>query len=513
MATDSILRPGELKEILLKEIQTADLAEIDVREVGTVLEVKDGIARIYGLTSAMAGEMLEFTSSETSEKVTGQALNLEEDNIGAVIFGDYLVLREGDEVRRTGRVLDVPVGPALVGRVVDALGRPVDGLGPVHTTQTRKVDIVAPGIIKRQPVKEPLQTGIKAIDSMIPIGRGQRELIIGDRGTGKTAIAIDTIINQKGEGVICVYVAIGQKSSTVAAVVERLKQHGAMDYSIVLVASAAEPAPMQYIAPFAGCAMAEYFMYDEKKATLCVYDDLSKQAAAYRQLSLVLRRPPGREAYPGDVFYLHSRLLERAAKLSNEMGGGSLTALPIIETQAGDVSAYIPTNVISITDGQIFLETDMFYSNVRPAINPGISVSRVGGSAQIKAMKQVAGRLRLDLAQYRELEAFSQFGSELDQATQKQLARGERVVEVLKQPQYLPMPVERQVMVIFAVTNGYLDDVAPEHIKAWEQGFLDFMVAQHPELGQEIRTRKVLADELAARLRAAIDEYKKIATR
>ena len=513
MATDSILRPGELKEILLKEIQTADLAELDVREVGTVLEVKDGIARIYGLTSAMAGEMLEFTSSETSEKVTGQALNLEEDNIGAVIFGDYLVLREGDEVRRTGRVLDVPVGPALVGRVVDALGRPVDGLGPVHTTQTRKVDIVAPGIIKRQPVKEPLQTGIKAIDSMIPIGRGQRELIIGDRGTGKTAIAIDTIINQKGEGVICVYVAIGQKSSTVAAVVERLKEHGAMDYTIVLTASAAEPAPMQYIAPFAGCAMAEYFMYDEKKATLCVYDDLSKQAAAYRQLSLVLRRPPGREAYPGDVFYLHSRLLERAAKLSNEMGGGSLTALPIIETQAGDVSAYIPTNVISITDGQIFLETDMFYSNVRPAINPGISVSRVGGSAQIKAMKQVAGRLRLDLAQYRELEAFSQFGSELDQATQKQLARGERVVEVLKQPQYLPMPVERQVMVIFAVTNGYLDDVAPEHIKAWEQGFLDFMVAQHPELGQEIRTRKVLADELAARLRAAIDEYKKIATR
>ena len=511
MATDSILRPGELKEILLKEIQSADLAEIDVREVGTVLEVKDGIARIYGLTSAMAGEMLEFTSSETSEKVTGQALNLEEDNIGAVIFGNYLVLREGDEVRRTGRVLDVPVGPALVGRVVDALGRPVDGLGPVHTTTTRKVDIVAPGIIKRQPVKEPLQTGIKAIDSMIPIGRGQRELIIGDRGTGKTAIAIDTIINQKGEGVICVYVAIGQKNSTVAAVVERLKEHGAMDYSIVVVASAAEPAPMLYIAPFAGCAMAEYFMYDEKQATLCVYDDLSKQAAAYRQLSLVLRRPPGREAYPGDVFYLHSRLLERAAKLANEMGAGSLTALPIIETQAGDVSAYIPTNVISITDGQIFLETDMFYSNVRPAINPGISVSRVGGSAQIKAMKQVAGRLRLDLAQYRELEAFAQFGSELDQATQKQLARGARVVEVLKQPQYRPMPVERQVMIIFAVTNGYLDDVAPEDIKAWEQGFLDFMEAQHPELGQEIRTRKLLPDELAARLRAAIDEYKKIA--
>src|SRR5213593_4412713 len=444
MASDSILRPGELKEILLREIQTADLAEIDVREVGTVLEVKDGIARIYGLTSAMAGEMLEFTSSETGEKVTGQALNLEEDNIGAVIFGDYLVLREGDEVRRTGRVLEVPVGSGLVGRVVDALGRPVDGLGPIQGTKTRKVDIVAPGIIKRQPVKE---------------------LLIGDRAIGKTAIAIDTIINQKGTGVICVYVAIGQKGSTVAAVVEKLKEFGAMDYTIVVLASASEPAPMQYIAPFSGCAMAEYFMYDEKKATLCVYDDLSKQAAAYRQLSLVLRRPPGREAYPGDVFYLHSRLLERAAKLSNEMGGGSLTALPIIETQAGDISAYIPTNVISITDGQIFLETDMFYSNVRPAINPGISVSRVGGSAQIKAMKQVAGRLRLDLAQYRELEAFSQFGSELDQATQKQLARGARVVEVLKQPQYQPMPVERRVMLIFAVTNGYLDDVAVPAIK------------------------------------------------
>jgi len=512
MATDSILRPGELKEILLKEIQAADLAELDVREVGTVLEVKDGIARIYGLTSAMAGEMLEFTASESGDKVVGQALNLEEDNIGAVIFGNYLELREGDEVRRTGRVLDVPVGPELVGRVVDALGRPVDGRGPIHTTKTRKVDIVAPGIIKRQPVKEPLQTGIKAIDSMIPIGRGQRELIIGDRAIGKTAIAIDTIINQKGEGVICVYIAIGQKNSTVAAVVERLKEHGAMDYTIVVVASASEPAPMQYIAPFSGCAMAEYFMYDEKKAALCIYDDLSKQAAAYRQLSLVLRRPPGREAYPGDVFYLHSRLLERAAKLSSEMGGGSLTALPIIETQAGDISAYIPTNVISITDGQIFLETDMFYSNVRPAINPGVSVSRVGGSAQIKAMKQVAGRLRLDLAQYRELEAFAQFGSELDQATQKQLARGARVVEVLKQPQYAPMPVEQQIMIIFAVTNGLLDDVAVEHIKAWEQGFRDFMSAQHRDVGEEIRGRKVLGDDLAARLRAAIAEYKQIAT-
>jgi F-type H+/Na+-transporting ATPase subunit alpha len=508
MATDSILRPGELKNLLLKEIQAADLADIDVREVGTVLEVKDGIARIYGLTSAMAGEMLEFTVSATGEKITGLALNLEEDNIGAVIFGDYLVLREGDEVRRTARVLEVPVGPALVGRVVDALGRPVDGLGPIHTTKTRKVEIIAPGIIKRQPVKEPLQTGIKAIDSMIPIGRGQRELIIGDRGTGKTAIAIDTIINQKGQGVICVYIAIGQKNSTVAAVVERLKEHDAMEYTIVVVASASEPAPMQYIAPYAGCTMAEYFMYDEKKATLCVYDDLSKQAAAYRQLSLVLRRPPGREAYPGDVFYLHSRLLERAAKLSDEMGGGSLTALPIIETQAGDVSAYIPTNVISITDGQIFLETDLFYSNVRPAVNAGISVSRVGGNAQIKAMKQVAGRLRLDLAQYRELEAFAQFGSELDPATQRQLARGARVVEVLKQPQYQPMPVEQQVIVIFAVTSGLIDDIEVPKIKEWEAGLLEFIAAQHPKIAEEIRTKKALSDDLSGRLRKAVEEYK-----
>jgi F-type H+-transporting ATPase subunit alpha len=513
MATDSILRPGELKNVLLREIQAADLAEIDVREVGTVLEVKDGIARIYGLTSALAGEMLEFTASETGERVIGQALNLEEDNIGAVIFGDYLVLREGDEVRRTGRVLEVPVGAALVGRVVDALGRPVDGLGPVATTTTRKVDIVAPGIIKRQPVKEPLQTGIKAIDSMIPIGRGQRELIIGDRGTGKTAIAIDTIINQQGQGVICVYVAIGQKRSTVAAVVDKLKSVGAMEYTIVVLASASEPAPMQYIAPFAGCAMAEYFMYDERKATLCVYDDLSKQAAAYRQLSLVLRRPPGREAYPGDVFYLHSRLLERAAKLADDQGGGSLTALPIIETQAGDVSAYIPTNVISITDGQIFLETDMFYSNVRPAINPGISVSRVGGSAQIKAMKQVAGRLRLDLAQYRELEAFAQFGSELDQTTQRQLARGSRVVEVLKQPQYQPMPVERQILIIFAVTNGFLDDVDVGKIRDWEGAFHEFMAAQHPQIGEEVRTRRVLSDDLTARIRAAIEEFRALGSR
>ncbi len=513
MASDTILRPGELKDILLKEIQAADLAAIDVREVGTVLEVKDGIARIYGLTSAMAGEMLEFSSSETGEKITGLALNLEEDNIGAVILGDYLQLREGDEVRRTARVLEVPVGKALVGRVVDALGRPVDGLGPIRTTATRKVEVVAPGIIKRQPVKEPLQTGIKAIDSMIPIGRGQRELIIGDRGTGKTAIAVDTIINQKGQGVICVYIAIGQKNSTVAGVVERLKEHGAMDFTIVVVASASEPAPMQYIAPYSGCTMAEHFMYEEKAATLCIYDDLSKQAAAYRQLSLVLRRPPGREAYPGDVFYLHSRLLERAAKLSDEMGGGSLTALPIIETQAGDVSAYIPTNVISITDGQIFLETDLFYSNIRPAVNAGISVSRVGGNAQIKAMKQVAGRLRLDLAQYRELEAFAQFGSELDPATQKQLARGARIVEILKQPQYRPMPVQQQVMIIFAVTNGHLDDVDVANVRAWETGFHEFIAAQHAALADEIRTKRALSDDLTARLRKAIEQYKAMGSR
>src|SRR5258707_10738551 len=405
MATDSILRPGELKNLLLKEIQAADLADIDVREVGTVLEVKDGIARIYGLTSAMAGEMLEFTVSASGEKITGLALNLEEDNIGAVIFGDYLELREGDEVRRTARVLEVPVGPAMVGRVVDALGRPVDGLGPIHTTKSRKVEIVAPGIIKRQPVKEPLQTGVKAIDSMIPIGRGQRELIIGDRGTGKTAIAVDTIINQKGQGVICVYVAIGQKNSTVAGVVERLKEHDAMAYTIVVVSSASEPAPMQYIAPYSGCSMAEYFMYDEKKATLCIYDDLSKQAAAYRQLSLVLRRPPGREAYPGDVFYLHSRLLERAAKLSDEMGGGSLTALPIIETQAGDGSGHHSTEVNSITQRQIFLESDLFNAGIRPAMSVGNSVSRVGGAAQTKAMRSVVGSLKVDLAQFRDLEA------------------------------------------------------------------------------------------------------------
>ena len=510
MATDSILRPGELKDVLLKEIEAADLQPLDTQEVGTVLEVKDGIARVYGLGSAMAGEMLEFNASETGATVTGLALNLEEDNIGAVILGDYLPLREGDEVRRTGRVLEVPVGPALVGRVVDPLGNPVDGLGPIATDKRRKVEIKAPGIVERQPVKEPLQTGIKAVDSMIPIGRGQRELIIGDRGTGKTAIAIDTIINQQGEGVICVYVAIGQKNSTVAAVVERLKERGAMDYSIVVVAGASDPAPMQFISPYSGCTMAEYFMYDENKATLCVYDDLSKHAQAYRQMSLILRRPPGREAYPGDVFYLHSRLLERAAKLSDVEGGGSLTALPVIETQAGDVSAYIPTNVISITDGQIFLETDLFFSNVRPAINPGISVSRVGGNAQIKAMKQVAGRLRLDYAQYRELEAFAQFGSDLDEATQRQLARGSRIVEVLKQPQYSPMSVSKQISIIFAVTNGALDDVDVEGIRQWESEFHEFMDAKHGDLLAEMAEKKKLDETLTERLKSAIDQFKSL---
>jgi F-type H+-transporting ATPase subunit alpha len=518
MATETTLRPGEIKDILLREIEAADLNELDVDEVGTVLEVKDGIARIYGLQKAMAGEMLEITSSETGNKVTGLCLNLEEDNIGAVILGDYLQLKEGDDVRRTTRVLEVPVGQALLGRVVDALGNAIDGQGAIPTKMSRKVESQAPGIIVRQPVKEPLQTGIKAIDSMIPIGRGQRELIIGDRGTGKTAIAVDTIINQKGQGVVCVYIAIGQKASTVASVVERLKQAGAMEYTIVVNASASDPAPMQYIAPYTGCAMAEYFMYHEGQATLCVYDDLSKQAAAYRQLSLVLRRPPGREAYPGDVFYLHSRLLERAAKLSNDASvvdgktifkpGGSLTALPIIETQAGDVSAYIPTNVISITDGQIFLEADLFFAGVRPAINVGISVSRVGGSAQVKAMRQVAGRLRLDLAQYRELEAFSSFASDLDATTKRQLERGARTVEVLKQGQYSPMSVEQQVMSIFAVTNGFLDDVEVSKIREWERGFHEFMKAKYPQVGDGIRSKKELTKDGEADLRRGIEAYK-----
>ena len=521
MAAETTLRPGEIKDILLREIEAADLNEIDVDEVGTVLEVKDGVARIYGLSKAMAGEMLEIRASETGDVIVAQALNLEEDNIGAVVLGDYLKLKEGDEVRRSGRVLEVPVGHALIGRVVDALGNPIDGLGPIVTTTRRKVESPAPGIIEREPVKQPLQTGIKAIDAMIPIGRGQRELIIGDRGTGKTAIAIDTIINQKGKGVICVYVAIGQKASTVSSIVEKLTQAGAMEFTIVVAATASDPAPMQFLAPYSGCSMAEYFMYNEGMATLCVYDDLTKQAAAYRQISLILRRPPGREAYPGDVFYLHSRLLERAAKLSSDekivdgktifKAGGSLTALPIIETQAGDVSAYIPTNVISITDGQIFLEGDLFYSGVRPAVNVGISVSRVGGSAQTKAMKGVAGRLRLDLAQYRELEAFSSFASDLDAATKRQLDRGKLTVEVLKQGQYMPMLVEEQVMIIYAVTNGLMDDVNPATVRDWEAGFHAYMAASHPAIGQAIATEKVLSKANEAALRDAVALYKKVA--
>jgi len=518
MASETTLRPGELKDVLLKEIEAASLGAVDVAEVGTVLEVRDGVARIYGLTNAIAGEMLEFTAQETGEVITGLVLNLEQDNVGAAIMGDFLKLKEGDEVRCTGRLLEVPVGEAMLGRVVNALGQPVDGRGPIQYSATRPVEMIAPGIVVRQPVKEPLQTGIKAIDAMTPIGRGQRELIIGDRGTGKTAIAVDTIINQKGQGVLCVYVAIGQKLSTVATLVERLKAAGAMEYTIVVVASASEPAPLQFIAPYAGCAIAEHFMYTQGKATLCIYDDLSKQATAYRQMSLILRRPPGREAYPGDVFYLHSRLLERAAKIAEDpnvvhldprikVPGGSLTALPIIETQAGDVSAYIPTNVISITDGQIFLTTDLFYSNVRPAVDAGISVSRVGGNAQIKAMKQVAGPLRLSLAQYRELEAFAQFASDLDAATQRQLQRGARLVEVLKQPQYRPMPVEEQVAIIWVVTNGFLDAVDVRHIRQWERDFLDYLRTSHPAVLDTIRTRKALDDDLTGRLRAAAEAF------
>jgi F-type H+-transporting ATPase subunit alpha len=515
MATvDSQLRASEIKNILLEEIEQYG-AELGAEEIGEVLEVKDGIARVYGLSRTMASEMLEVTSSDTGEVITALALNLEEDNIGAVILGDWTVLHEGDQVRRTGRVLDIPVGPDYVGRVVNPLGEPIDGKGPIRSVERRQIDIVAPGIVLRQPVKEPLQTGIKAIDALIPIGRGQRELIIGDRGTGKTAVAIDTIINQKGNGVICVYVAIGQKASTVAGVHARLEEAGAMDYTIIVAATASEPAPLQYIAPYAGTAIAEYFMYtkDEAgkgKATLCVYDDLSKQAAAYRQVSLVLRRPPGREAYPGDVFYLHSRLLERAAKLSDEMGGGSLTALPMVETQAGDVSAYIPTNVISITDGQIFLESNLFYSGVRPAVNVGISVSRVGGAAQIKAMKKVAGKLKGELAQYRELEAFAQFGSELDAVTQRQLARGARSVEVLKQPQYAPVPVEHQVAIIYALTNGHLDDVAVEQIRVWERDFHVFLRTQRPEILRSIAETKDLTKENEQALIEAIAHYKEL---
>ena len=492
---------AEITSVLKREIAGFE-QQLQVSEVGTVIEVGDGIARIYGLRNAMAGELLEFEGG-----IMGQVFNLEEDSIGAVIFGGYLEISEGDSVKTTGRLLEVPVGAAVIGRVVNPLGQPLDGGPAIPLTETRKLDIIAPGIAQRQPVSEPLQTGIKPIDSMIPIGRGQRELIIGDRKTGKTAIAVDTIIAQKGKGVKCFYVAIGQKESTTAGIVEVLKNHGAMEYTTVVIAGAADPAPLQYIAPYAGCAMAEFFMW-KGEATLCVYDDLSKQAAAYRQLSLLLRRPPGREAYPGDVFYLHSRLLERAVKLSKEKGGGSLTALPIIETQEGEVSAYIPTNVISITDGQIYLEPDLFFAGVRPAINVGISVSRVGGNAQTKAMKKIAGSLKLDMAAYSELEAFAQLGTELDKATQAQLDRGARLVELLKQPQYHPMPLEQEVMVIYAGTKGYLDDVPLAKVQQFQDQFLQYAAANAAAVPLAIATQKELTDDIEKQLKAALDDFK-----
>jgi len=495
------IRPEEISDIIRQQIQDYDRV-VEMDEVGTVLSIADGIARVYGLSRVMAGELLEFPNN-----IFGLALNLEEDNVGAAIMGHDAEIREGDTVKRTGRIADVPVGDALVGRVVNALAQPIDGLGPIRSDLRRQIEIKAPGIVARQSVHEPLQTGIKAIDAMIPIGRGQRELIIGDRQTGKTAVAIDTIINQKGKGVYCIYVAIGQKQSTVAQVVEKLKQFGAMDYTIVVAANASDPAPLQFLAPYSGVTIGEYFR-DNGKHALIVYDDLSKHAVAYRQLSLLLRRPPGREAFPGDVFYLHSRLLERAAKLSDERGGGSLTALPIIETQAGDVSAYIPTNVISITDGQIFLESDLFYSGIRPAVNVGISVSRVGGNAQIKAMKQVAGTLRLELAQYRELAAFAQFGSDLDKATQRQLSRGERLVEVLKQGQYVPMPVEKQIVEIYAALNGYLDELPVAKVRKFLEEFQLFLESKYPGILTDISTKKKLDDDLTAKLKKALEEMK-----
>jgi F-type H+/Na+-transporting ATPase subunit alpha len=494
-------RPEEVSAVLAQELERYE-AKLETKSVGTVLSVGDGIARLWGLEDAMAGELLKFPGD-----VTGMVLNLEEDNVGAVLFGSDKNIKEGDRVERTGRIASVPVGKAMIGRVVNALGQPVDGKGPIGSDKFRNIEFKAPGVIDRQPVKEPLQTGIKAIDAMIPIGRGQRELIIGDRQTGKTTIALDTIINQKGTGVICVYVAIGQKESTVANVVSTLEKHGAMEYTIVVTASASEPAPLQYIAPYAGVSMGEEFTYNGGHA-LCVYDDLSKHATAYRQLALLLRRPPGREAFPGDVFYLHSRLLERACKLSDEKGGGSLTALPFIETQAGDVSAYIPTNVISITDGQIFLEGDLFFSGVRPAINVGISVSRVGGNAQIKAMRQVAGRLRLDLAQYRALAAFAQFGSDLDKATQAQLTRGERMVELLKQGQFAPMPVEQQVISIWAGANGYLDDVPVHAVRRFETEWLAFIDTQYAEVAHNLRSSKQISKEDEARLHEGCKSFK-----
>ncbi len=496
------IRAEEISNIIQQQIENFE-KQTTKTEVGTVLEVGDGIARVYGLDNVVAGELLEFPNN-----LQGMALNLEEDNVGVVLLGDDQKIKEGDEVRRTERIAEVPVGEALLGRVVNPLGEPIDGKGPIETSESRRVEVIAPGIVARKSVHEPLQTGLKAIDSMVPIGRGQRELIIGDRQTGKTAIAMDTIINQKGGDVICIYVGIGQKRSTMAKLVSRLQEYGAMDYTIVVSSTASEPAPLQFLAPYSGVSMGEYFR-DKGKHVLCIYDDLSKQAVAYRQLSLLLRRPPGREAFPGDVFYLHSRLLERACKLNEENGSGSLTALPIIETQAGDVSAYIPTNVISITDGQIFLSTDLFNSGIRPAINVGLSVSRVGGAAQVKAMKQVAGTLRLDLAQYREKEAFAQFGSDLDKATQQQLARGVRLVETLKQPELKPMPWEEQVLTIFAATKGYLDGFPVSEIQRFEEGFLSTMKSNNSDLMNQIANDRSISDDSSSKLVTVLDEFVK----
>jgi F-type H+-transporting ATPase subunit alpha len=495
------IKADEITEIIRSQIQGFD-RKLDVAETGVILSVGDGIARIYGLDRVMAGELLEFPHG-----VFGMALNLEQDNVGAVLFGEGELIKEGDTVKRTNRISSVPVGEELIGRVVNSLGQPIDEGPPVEAKNFRSIEQKAPGIVVRQPVKEPLQTGLKAVDSMIPIGRGQRELIIGDRGTGKTALAVDAIINQKGAGVYCFYVAIGQKRSTVARVVDIFRKYGAMEYTTVVAATASEPAPMQYIAPYCGCAMGEYFR-DSGRHALCIYDDLSKHATAYRQISLLLRRPPGREAFPGDIFYLHSRLLERAAKMRDDLGGGSLTALPIIETQAGDVSAYIPTNVISITDGQIYLESELFYSGVRPAINVGLSVSRVGGNAQIKAMKQVAGSLRLDLAQYREMAAFAQFGSDLDKATQAQLARGSRLVEILKQPQYRPLPVEKQILIIFAGTNGFLEMYPESALQRYEAELYEFVEKKSSEILREIREKRAIDAELEKKVKTLLEEFK-----
>ena len=497
-----MMNAAEISQLIRDRIKNYDSA-LEVSEVGSVISLGDGIARLHGLERVMAGELVEFPGD-----IAGIAMNLEEDQVGAVLLGDYTTLKEGDQVRRTGRIISIPVGDEMLGRVVDALGRPIDGKGPIETAQYNPVERIAPGVIDREPVKEPMQTGLKAIDAMIPIGRGQRELIIGDRQTGKTAIALDTILNQKGGDVTCIYVAIGQKRSTVAQVVKTLEQSGALEYSIVVVASASDPAPMQYLAPFAGAAIGEYFR-DSSRHALCIYDDLSKHAAAYREISLLLRRPPGREAYPGDVFYLHSRLLERAAKLSQQLGGGSLTALPFIETQAGDVSAYIPTNVISITDGQIYLQSDLFNANVRPAVDVGISVSRVGGNAQIKAMKSIAGTLRLDLAQYRALSAFAQFGSDLDKASQQQLHRGDRLVEVLKQKQYAPLSVEKQIAIIFAGTKGYLDDLELSQIADFEAGLHDYLDREGDGGALAlIRERRALDDDVTEALQGALEKFK-----